>query len=75
MLLEETKRAWARIEITKLLPAGLKLTQKNGGMEARRCHNIATVGAPPRLPTELFVRLRITPARGRVDKQDVLMGR
>ena len=28
LLLEETKRAWARIEITKLLPAGLKLTQK-----------------------------------------------
>ena len=26
-------------------------------MEARRCHNSATVGAPPRLPTELFVRV------------------
>ena len=59
----------------KLLPSGLKLHQKNGGMEARRCHNSATVGAPPRLPTELFVRLRITPARGRGDKQEVLMGR
>ena len=41
----------------KLLPSGLKLHQKNGGMEARRCHNSATVGAPPRLPTELFVRV------------------
>ena len=59
----------------KLLPSGLKLHQKNGCMEARRCHNSATVGAPPRLPTELFVRLRITPARGRGDKQEVLMGR
>ena len=27
LLLEETKRAWARIETTKLLPAGLKLNQ------------------------------------------------
>ena len=26
-------------------------------MEARRCHNSATVGAPPRLPTEPFVRV------------------
>ena len=41
----------------KLLPSGLKLHQKNGGMEARRCHNSATVGAPPRLPTEPFVRV------------------
>ena len=44
-------------------------------MEARRCHNSATVGAPPRLPTELFVRLRITQARGRGDKQEVRIGR
>ena len=27
LLLEETKRAWARIESEKLLPAGLKLNQ------------------------------------------------
>ena len=27
LLLEETKRAWARIEPTKLLPTGLKLNQ------------------------------------------------
>ena len=70
-----TRALWQNQPCHKLLPSGLKLHQKNDDMEARRCHNSATVGAPPRLPTELFVRLRITQARGRGDKQEVRIGR
>ena len=38
--------ALAESTFHKLLPSGLKLHQTNDGMEARRCHNNATVGAP-----------------------------